>query len=93
MGEFDGKLAIVTGGASGIGAATVARLRDDGARVVAADIDTRFLVDADRPGIEILELELRESGLEKDAVDLAWNKVTVKCAKTSKNNKNLIFGA
>jgi NAD(P)-dependent dehydrogenase (short-subunit alcohol dehydrogenase family) len=34
----DGVLALVTGGASGIGAATAARLRVDGVRVVTADI-------------------------------------------------------
>jgi NAD(P)-dependent dehydrogenase (short-subunit alcohol dehydrogenase family) len=38
MSEFDGKLAVVTGGASGIGAATVATLRDGGADVVVADV-------------------------------------------------------
>ncbi|WP_376971270.1 SDR family NAD(P)-dependent oxidoreductase [Arthrobacter sp.] len=37
--ELDGLRAIVTGGASGIGAATVARLRDLGARVAALDLD------------------------------------------------------
>jgi meso-butanediol dehydrogenase/(S,S)-butanediol dehydrogenase/diacetyl reductase len=39
MGRFDGKVAIVTGGASGIGAATLRRLADEGAAVVCADID------------------------------------------------------
>jgi NAD(P)-dependent dehydrogenase (short-subunit alcohol dehydrogenase family) len=34
----DGVLALVTGGASGIGAATAARLRADGVRVVTADL-------------------------------------------------------
>ena len=34
----DGVLALVTGGASGIGAATAGRLRADGVRVVTADI-------------------------------------------------------
>jgi meso-butanediol dehydrogenase/(S,S)-butanediol dehydrogenase/diacetyl reductase len=39
MGRFDGKVAIVTGGASGIGAATLRRLAAEGAAVVCADID------------------------------------------------------
>ncbi|GAA3583785.1 SDR family oxidoreductase [Amycolatopsis ultiminotia] len=37
MGSFDGKVAVVTGGASGIGAATAALLAARGAQVVAAD--------------------------------------------------------
>jgi 3(or 17)beta-hydroxysteroid dehydrogenase len=38
MSELSGQVAIVTGGASGIGAATVALLAEAGASVVAADI-------------------------------------------------------
>ncbi|WP_020419170.1 SDR family NAD(P)-dependent oxidoreductase [Amycolatopsis sp. ATCC 39116] len=38
MGEFDGLVAAVTGGASGIGAAIVAALRERGARVAALDL-------------------------------------------------------
>lgn len=38
MRRFDSKVAIVTGGASGIGAATVARLAAEGAHVVIADL-------------------------------------------------------
>jgi len=37
--RFEGKVAIVTGGASGIGAAVLRRLADEGARVICADID------------------------------------------------------
>ncbi|MBA2280885.1 MAG: SDR family oxidoreductase [Acidimicrobiia bacterium] len=37
--NFDGKVALVTGGGSGIGAATVEALRAGGATVVAADLD------------------------------------------------------
>jgi 3-oxoacyl-[acyl-carrier protein] reductase len=39
MGRLDGKVAIVTGAGSGIGAATVRLMVDEGASVVVADID------------------------------------------------------
>ncbi len=39
MGQVEGKIAIVTGGASGIGAACVETLAREGARVVISDID------------------------------------------------------
>lgn len=38
--RYEGKLAIVTGGASGIGAATVRRLASEGAHVAVVDIDS-----------------------------------------------------
>src|SRR3954452_14698675 len=37
--RFDGKNALVTGGAKGIGAATARRLAEEGAHVVVADFD------------------------------------------------------
>jgi meso-butanediol dehydrogenase/(S,S)-butanediol dehydrogenase/diacetyl reductase len=40
MARFAGKVAIVTGGAAGIGAATVARLASEGAQVMIADIQS-----------------------------------------------------
>ena len=39
MSEFDGAVAIVTGGASGLGAATAALLAERGARVAVLDRD------------------------------------------------------
>jgi NAD(P)-dependent dehydrogenase (short-subunit alcohol dehydrogenase family) len=38
-GRLDGKVAVVTGGCSGIGLATVVRFAEEGARVVVADVD------------------------------------------------------
>lgn len=38
MSKLDGKVAVITGGASGMGAATVRRFVDEGARVVIADV-------------------------------------------------------
>src|SRR6478672_12534599 len=49
MGKLDGKVALVTGGARGMGAAAVRRLHADGASVVAADVlddDGKALADS-----------------------------------------------
>ncbi|HEX2594532.1 MAG TPA: SDR family NAD(P)-dependent oxidoreductase, partial [Rhizomicrobium sp.] len=37
--RFSGKVAVITGGASGIGAATARRFHDEGASVVIADLN------------------------------------------------------
>jgi len=39
MSRFEGKVALITGGSSGIGAATARRLVDEGARVMLADVN------------------------------------------------------
>jgi meso-butanediol dehydrogenase/(S,S)-butanediol dehydrogenase/diacetyl reductase len=59
--EFDGKLALVTGAASGIGRATTRLLAQRGARVLAADIDAARL--------EALKAELGEAVIAHE-VDL-----------------------
>jgi len=53
-GRLAGKVAIVTGSASGIGAATVAMFAQEGARVVVADIN--------REGAEAHATQIREAG-------------------------------
>ncbi|MDR7104115.1 SDR family oxidoreductase [Croceicoccus sp. BE223] len=73
-GRFAGKVAIVTGGASGIGAATCRRLVDEGASVVVADIRAEaieaFL--ANLPGgtasglvMDMADLAMVEHGIEE----------------------------
>jgi 3alpha(or 20beta)-hydroxysteroid dehydrogenase len=58
---MDGRTIVVTGAASGIGAATVAALAGAGARVIAADLEWR----SERPGgdgIELVALDVRREG-------------------------------
>ena len=50
MGRLDGKVAIVTGAASGIGRAMARALASEGARVTAADVNAAGLQETARPG-------------------------------------------
>ncbi len=56
MARFEDRVALVTGGARGIGAATVQRFAQEGARVAIADLDAE--------GCEHLAAELNASGTE-----------------------------
>lgn len=68
MSYFQGKTALVTGAAGGIGAAIVKRLRAEGARVAVADRDTSSIeADAHLPG-NLLEAAYAD-GLAKAAFD------------------------
>ena len=77
MGRLEGKVAIVTGGASGIGAATVRRFAAEGARVVCADHDDE--------GGERVAAEVRTAGgvalfHHADVTSLTDLEATVACA-------------
>jgi NAD(P)-dependent dehydrogenase (short-subunit alcohol dehydrogenase family) len=63
MGQLDGKVALVTGGASGIGKATCTRLAGEGARIC--------VVDFDRDGAQAVAKELDGVAVEADCGDAA----------------------
>lgn len=73
-GRIEGKVAIVTGGASGIGAGTVRRFAEEGARVVVADIQVdagkRLAADLG-DAARFIEVDVADEHAVAAAVDLA----------------------
>lgn len=71
---MEGRVALVTGGGSGLGAAIVAELSRRGAHVVAADIDGAKAkqvaegLQRDARAVEPLELDVSDSGAVDDAI-------------------------
>lgn len=61
--RFEGKTAVVTGGASGIGKAVVERLAREGAQVA--------IFDRDQEAVDAVATELGDLGVEKHTVDIA----------------------
>lgn len=71
MARFDGRIILVTGAASGIGAATVRRLASEGATVIAADLTEDALASLDITGIERVVLDVTDQKSALDAVTAA----------------------
>jgi NAD(P)-dependent dehydrogenase (short-subunit alcohol dehydrogenase family) len=61
--DLDGAVALVTGGANGIGAAAARRLAARGARVVVADVDERGAEVAAAIGGRFARCDVREQGV------------------------------
>ncbi len=69
MGDRTGKVVVVTGGASGVGAALVRRLADEGATVVAADVDEGGLADVVAgPGVDSVRLDVADADEWEEAL-------------------------
>jgi NAD(P)-dependent dehydrogenase (short-subunit alcohol dehydrogenase family) len=69
MGKLDGKVALVTGAASGIGRACVTRFLDEGARV--AGVDLASPSDPWKDEVLFTELDVRDETAVTDAVNTA----------------------
>lgn len=64
-GEFEGLVALVTGGASGIGAAIAAALESQGARVAVLDIDTSNVPD----GLMAVDADVTDDSAVRSAIE------------------------
>lgn len=72
--ELAGRVAIVTGGASGLGRATVERFAEEGARVVIADVDAeagKALASELGPAVAFQPTDVADADEVQHAVDLA----------------------
>jgi len=67
MNDFDGLVAVVTGGASGIGAATAAHLRDRGARVAVLD---RAYTDLNQAALLEVPCDVADAKSARAAIDV-----------------------
>ena len=95
MARFDGEVALVTGGARGIGLATVERLAAEGARVVACDLDIDADTDTDTDtNTDRVWFRRCDVRIEADVADLiAWCTREVGAVSVLVNNAgvNLTF--
>lgn len=82
MKRLEGKRALVTAAAQGIGRASVTRLAGEGASVIATDIDLETLDElASIPGVEVRKLDALDGGaIEQLASDVGSIDILLNCA-------------
>lgn len=83
--QVNNTAAIVTGGASGLGAATAAALAHRGAQVFAFDLPSAIEASTAKPGIQFVAVDVADAAQVQDAVDLAAGidaplRIVVNCA-------------
>lgn len=88
MGTLEGKVAVVTGGASGIGKATAERFAREGARVVIADLDGEG---AEKAADEIREAGGKAFGVRADVTSAADTKEMVRAAEENFGGLHVLF--
>lgn len=88
MGTLEGKVAVVTGGASGIGKATAVRFAREGARVVIADLDGEG---AEKAADEIREAGGKAFGVRADVTSAADTKEMVRAAEENFGGLHVLF--
>jgi 3-oxoacyl-[acyl-carrier protein] reductase len=84
--RFDGKVALVTGGARGIGAATAARFAQEGAKVAVTDLD----FEGEGPALQIrcdaTKRDEVEAAVAQTAEELGGVDILVTCAGVIRDN-------
>lgn len=71
MNDFDGLVAVITGGASGIGAATTALLRDRGAAIASLDLAYDRVDKLDGGRVLTVPCDISSSSSVSEAIDIA----------------------
>ncbi|MEE4273266.1 MAG: SDR family NAD(P)-dependent oxidoreductase, partial [Thermoanaerobaculales bacterium] len=85
MGDFDGQVAVITGGARGIGAEIARKLASGGAHVVCGDVlDSAAIVD------EIMAAGGSAEGLSVDVTDAAAAAEAIKAISTDHGRLDIL---